>query len=154
MKPEKMISRKRVDIVSIRMIKEASVLYSGRRITKAEEAVGLLRDFIGDADRELFVALYLNNRKEPNAIHIVSIGTINASLVHPREVFKAALLSNASTVLLAHNHPSGGVSPSEEDRKLTKRLVEAGLLIGMEIIDHIILGEEGRYYSFKEQGEL
>lgn len=151
MKP---IVRKRVDVVTIKMVKESSVLYSGRKITSAAEATSLLRVFVGDIDREQFVALYLNTRKEPNAIHTVSIGTLNGSLVHPREVFKAAILSNASCIIIAHNHPSGGVSPSDEDKALTKRLVEAGKIFGLEIIDHIILGDGDQYFSIKEQGMI
>lgn len=146
--------KKRVNVVTVRMVKEAVLEYSGKKITDPSEGVQLLQMFFGDIDREMFVAAYLNNKKEINAIHTVSIGTVNASLVHPREVFKAAILSNASSVLVAHNHPSGSITPSQEDKDLTKRLAEAGRIVGIELIDHLILGDSGRYFSFKKEGLL
>jgi DNA repair protein RadC len=87
------------------------------------------------------------------AYHEVSRGTLDATLVHPREVFKAALLSNAASIILTHNHPSGDPTPSPDDHQLTRRLVDAGRLIGVEVLDHIIVGD-GRYFSFREGGRL
>lgn len=143
---------KRVDIVSLKMVKDNSVLYQGRRISGPDDAAELLRDFLKDSDRERFIVAFLNTKKEPNAIHTVSIGTVNSSLCHPREVFKAAILSNASSMILSHNHPSSDTTPSEEDKKITERLVEVGRIIGIEVIDHIIIGQDDEYYSFKEEG--
>lgn len=149
------IPAKRVDIVSLKMVREGSVLYKNRKVGSPDDAVALIQDFLEDADREKFVVAYLNNRHEPTAIHTVSIGTLSSSLVHPREVMKAAILSNAKAMLLSHNHPSGwDVNPSNEDINITKRLVEAGKIIGIEILDHVIIGENGKYYSFKEEGRL
>ena len=149
------IPAKRVDIVSIKMVREGSVLYKNRKVSSPNDAVELIRDFLEDVDREKFVVAYLNNKNEPTAIHTVSIGTLNSSLVHPREVMKAAILSNANAILLSHNHPSGwDVNPSDDDINITKRLVEAGKILGIEILDHIIIGENGKYYSFKEEGRL
>lgn len=145
---------KRVDIVTIKMIKESSILYPERKVGSPSDAASLIKPFLAESDREKFVAVYLNTKNEPTAIHTVSIGTLNASLVHPREVFKGAILSNASSLLLAHNHPSGDTKPSIEDRKITERLVEAAKILGLEIIDHIIVGEGDRFFSFKEQGML
>lgn len=150
----KKVEQRRIDVVTVRMVKESMLDYTGKRISHPRDCVSLLQVFFGDIDREQFVALYLNTKKEPHAIHTVSIGTVSASLVHPREVFKAAILSNASSVIVAHNHPSGGTDPSQEDRELTKRLIEAGNILGIEILDHIILGHGGKYYSFKEQKEM
>ena len=87
------------------------------------------------------------------AYHEVSRGTLDATLVHPREVFKAALLANAAAIVLCHNHPSGESTPSRDDLQLTRRLVEAGTLLGVEVLDHIIVGD-ARYYSFKQSGCL
>jgi len=144
---------KRVNIVSLKMVKESSVLYQQRRVVSPSDAAELVREFLEDSDREKFVVAYLNTKNEPTAIHTVSIGTVNSSLVHPREVMKGAILSNATSIILSHNHPSGSnVKPSDEDVKITKRLVEAGKLIGIEIIDHVIIGHDGRYFSFKEEG--
>jgi DNA repair protein RadC len=88
---------------------------------------------------EHFVALHLNVKNQITGYHVVSHGTVSASLVHPREVFKAALLSNASCIVIAHNHPAGSTEPSSEDLVTTKQLVFAGRLIGVEILDHLIV---------------
>lgn len=119
---------KRVDIVSLKMIKESSILYEKRAVISPKDASELVREFLEDSDREKFVVAYLNTKNEPTAIHTVSIGTVNSSLVHPREVMKGAILSNASSIILSHNHPSNNVKPSEEDIRITKRLVEVGKL--------------------------
>lgn len=102
-------------------------------------------------DREHFVALFLNARSSVIAIDLISVGTVSASLVHPREVFKGAILFNACAVIVAHNHPSGDTSPSPEDREATRRLQKAGELLGIALLDHIIVGPNS-HFSFKEGG--
>jgi DNA repair protein RadC len=92
---------------------------------------------------EHFVALHLNARNQVSGYHVVSHGTVSASLVHPREVFKAALLSNAYCIVVAHNHPAGSTEPSREDLDTTKQLVAAGSLIGVSILDHLIVTYKG-----------
>ena len=144
---------KRVSIVSLKMVRESSVLYPARRISSPEDAAGLLEKFIGDSDREHTVAVYLNIKNEPVAIHTVSVGTLSSSLIHPRELFKGALLANAAAVVLGHNHPSGNSEPSKEDEDVTKRLAEAGELLGIKLLDHIIIGD-GRFVSLKAKGLL
>ena len=104
---------------------------------------------LADLDREVFVAVTLNQK---NRI-IGSMGTLTASLVHPREAFKAAIYDNAAAIAFVHNHPSGGVSASRQDRELTERLTEAAKLLGIRLLDHIIVGAEG-YWSFQEKGWL
>jgi DNA repair protein RadC len=103
--------------------------------------------------KEHFVVLYLNTRNQLLHREFVSIGTLNASLVHPREVFLPAIQHTAAAVVLVHNHPSGDPSPSAEDRELTDRLAEAGKLIGVEVLDHVIVAES-RHFSFQEDGGL
>jgi DNA repair protein RadC len=103
--------------------------------------------------KEHFVVLYLNTRNQLVHKEAVSIWTLNASLVHPREVFEPALRHSAAGVILAHNHPSGDPSPSEEDRDLTRRLAEAGRLLGIDVLDHVVVAD-GRHYSFQENGAL
>ena len=93
--------------------------------------------------------LFLNPKHAVLGMETVSIGTLSSSLVHPREVFKQAIKRSASAVILAHNHPSGNCEPSKEDLQVTKRLKDAGELVGIEVIDHLIIGED-RYYSFCE----
>ncbi len=100
-------------------------------------------------DREHFMVMLLNQKNALISIETVSIGTLNSSLVHPREVFKQAIKRSASAVILVHNHPSGVCEPSEQDRLVTQRLKEVGEIVGIDMIDHIIIGED-TYYSFRE----
>ena len=104
-------------------------------------------------DRECFVGIYLNTRGQVLATELISMGTLSASLVHPREVFKVALLMNAAAIIVAHNHPSGGTMPSSEDKDATRRLCRAGELLGVPVMDHLIVAKDG-HYSFKENGAL
>lgn len=144
---------KRVDIVQVKMVKERSVLYSARRIQSISDADELVRQFLDGLDREAMIVVALNTKSEPTCLQVVSIGSLSASIVHPREVFKVAILSNAYSILLAHNHPSGDTTPSQEDIKLTKRIKNASDIMGVSLLDHLIIGSDG-YYSFKENGEL
>ena len=107
----------------------------------------MLHLLIGDADREYFAALLLNGRHKLTHAHLVSCGTLQSSLVHPREVFKAAVLGNAATIIVGHNHPTGEVQPSEEDRAVETRLKSAGELMGIQVLDSVIVGPTGRYYA-------
>jgi DNA repair protein RadC len=112
----------------------------------------LLRGRISNLDRENFVVVLLNTKNEVTDTPLVSVGTLSASLVHPREVFKPAIRASAASVILAHNHPSGEVEPSREDREVTKRLKESAKILGIEVLDHVIVGDG--YYSMKEHGML
>ena len=104
-------------------------------------------------DREHFLMLPLDGKNRVLGFEVVSVGTLSASLVHPREVFKAAILANAAAIVVAHNHPSGDPTPSAEDRAITQRLKQAGELLGVRVLDHVVLGAD-RYYSFVDAGEL
>ena len=104
------------------------------------------------SDREMFVVLHLDVRNRVVAHEITSIGSQTASLVHPREVFKSAILKGACSIILSHNHPSGDPSPSKDDIDLTHRLVEAGRLMGIDVLDHIIVAPPDRNLSMKETG--
>lgn len=146
---------KRVNIVSIKLVKETSFLYAQRKISSPSDAADIVKNFLEDSDREKFLVVCLNTKNEPTCFNIVSIGTLNSSLVHPREVFKTAILSNSNSIILVHNHPSGGdPDPSREDGEVTQRLLEAGKILGIEVIDHIIIGSNSRFMSFKEKGLL
>lgn len=103
-----------------------------------------------DHKKEHFVIFYLNSRNQEIKREIISIGTLNASLVHPREVFEPAVRNLAAQIILAHNHPSGDPEPSEDDLEITKRLVESGKILGIEVLDHIIIAKTG-FVSFKEK---
>ncbi len=136
----------RIKLVTIGLVKDAPE--SPYSITSPEVALKSL-DHIRHADREHFVCLHLNSRNQINAVETVSVGTLNASLVHPREVFKAAILNNAASVIIAHNHPSNDVTPSREDIELTRRMVQAGEIIGIEILDHMIVSPDS-FISMKQ----
>ena len=106
-----------------------------------------------DRPQEIFLTITLNGAQEVQGIRPVTVGLLNRTLVHPREVFAPALEDRAASVILAHTHPSGSLEPSREDRAATTRLVQAGKLLGIEVLDHLILSGTG-YYSFRENGEV
>jgi len=103
-----------------------------------------------DRDREAFIVLLLNVKNRLIAEEIVSVGILDGSLIHPREVFKAAVAGSAASIVIAHNHPSGDPSPSQSDREVTKRLRDAGTLLGIPMVDHVIIAPEGTFFSFRE----
>lgn len=104
-------------------------------------------------DTESFIVVTLNGAHEVIKVREISKGILNRAIIHPREVFRPALLDNCASIVVAHNHPSGNLQPSKEDKDITFRLKEAGELLGIEVLDHIIIGSTG-YYSFLEDGEL
>ena len=122
---------------------------SSPTISNAKDAVAQLTD-LRDLKKEHFVVLYLNARHQLVHKETVSIGTLNANLVHPREVFEPAIKHSAANIIVAHNHPSGDSKPSEDDLEITKRLTEAGKIMGIEIADHIIVAKNS-HLSFKEE---
>ena len=105
-------------------------------------------------DREHFVIILLNQKNHVIGVSTISIGSLTASIVHPREVYKSAILSNAASIICGHNHPSTDCQPSREDRSITTRLVEAGKLLGISVLDHVIIGGEGKYFSFVDENLL
>jgi DNA repair protein RadC len=118
-----------------------------------EAVVKAIRSSIKDKAKEHFKLILLNPRNKIIGISTISMGTLNASLVHPREVFKDAITHSAASVVLAHNHPSGDPDPSEDDIKITKKLVDSGKLLGIEVLDHIVICKNN-FCSFKERGLL
>jgi DNA repair protein RadC len=105
---------------------------------------------IVDQDKEHFWAIGLDTKLKVKYIEVVTMGTLDASLVHPREVFRFAIMNGVASLIIGHNHPSGDVSPSSEDRSVTKRLAEAGRLLGIPLHDHLIIGEGEEFYSFAQ----
>ena len=101
---------------------------------------------------EVFGILNLNTKNKIAGAHIVSRGSLNTTLIHPRETFRQAILNNSASIILFHNHPSGDPTPSREDLDVTKRLVEAGRIIGIEVLDHVVIGDGGKYVRFREKG--
>ena len=124
-----------------------------KSITNPEDAVKLVKNRLKGKKKEYFLAILLDSRNQPVNIAQISIGSLNVSIVHPREVFKFALNENASALFLIHNHPSGILKPSEDDLKITERLRSAGELMGIRIIDHVIIADKD-YYSFSQHNLL
>lgn len=114
-------------------------------------AVAFAQELLSCKDRECFVAMHLDSRHRVVSAEVVSVGTLGSSLVHPREVFKGAILANAAAIICAHNHPSGDVSPSQEDRALLKRLREAGQLLGVPLLDFLIVSDVA-HWSASDHG--
>lgn len=123
------------------------------RISSPTDALQVLARY-RKAKQEQFICLSLNGNHVVEAVRIVSIGLVNRTVVHPREVFADPIVDRAAAVLLAHNHPSGNIEPSSEDREVTRRMKEAGNILGIPVLDHIILGKGDSYFSFLESGEL
>jgi DNA repair protein RadC len=145
----------RIPVVKVQLVRESSYLYPSAVIHDPEDAAGILRDYLKDADREYFVVLLLNTKHKVIGVNTVSMGSLSASVVHPRETFKAAILANASSIIIGHNHPSGDPMPSREDLAVTKRLAKAGKVLDIPVLDHIVIGmESGRFVSLKSIGEI
>ncbi len=144
-----------VPIYRVQLVREGEQpLPERRQIYKPQDAARLFADFLKDRDREHFIVLMLDTKNRVIGLNVVSIGILDSALVTPREVFKPAILTNSAAVILGHNHPSGDATPSPEDKKVTKRLYDAGQLLHIEVLDHLIVGENGAFQSLKELGVL
>jgi len=128
----------------------------GHPVRSAEDLERVARGIFADldADKEHFVLLVMNNKNRINGYKVIATGSLTATLVHPREVYTAALNLTAAAVAFVHNHPSGDPAPSQEDIEITRRLKEVGDLFGIRVLDHLILGEPGRYFGFNDRGLL
>jgi DNA repair protein RadC len=139
----------------IELVREPGVKLAERpRLTDPASCVPVLAQYIGDADREVFVVAMLTIRHRLLGLHTVCVGCLTSTLVHPREVFKPAILAGSAAIVVAHNHPSGDPEPSADDIALTRRLAAAGQLLGIEILDHLVLGEGGHFVSLRHRGAL
>ncbi len=127
-------------------------LQPGQRYTAPQQVYDCFK-FLMEETKEMFMCLHLDGKNRIIAVDLVSIGSLNQSIVHPREVYKTALLSNAAALILIHQHPTGDPTPSSEDIAITRRLKEAGDILGLKVLDHIIIGD-GEYLSFVERGLL
>ncbi|MBT2710522.1 DNA repair protein RadC [Pseudomonas sp. ISL-84] len=123
-------------------------------VRSPEDGAKAAAKFIGDEDREVFFVMCLNTKNRIIAVHRCHVGSLNASIVSPREVFKSAILNNSSSIIVSHQHPSGDVQPSREDIEVTKRLAESGSILGIEVLDHLIVNDKDDYYSMKEKGYM
>jgi len=146
-----------VTTYNLRLVKEKTINYEiglNEKITGSDKVHGIMTEGLEIHLQliEYFYVLTLDTKNKITGIFEVSRGTLNASIVHPRDVFQRAILQNANCIMLVHNHPSGDTTPSREDLSVTKRLEEAGNLLGIKVLDHIIIGDEYKYLSFKQEG--
>lgn len=130
-----------------------STYYASGPLSTSCAVVGAVRPFFDELDREVFGVVLLNGKNEALGFHVVSVGTLTASLVHPREVFKPLILANAAACILIHNHPSGVATPSAEDFAITERLCRVAADLGVRVLDHVVVGDV-THYSFADEGSL
>src|SRR5699024_4329682 len=123
-------------------------------IRSPEDGAKIASRFIGRDDREVFFVMCLNTKNNVIAVHRCHVGSLNSSLVHPRKVFKSAILNNASSVIVAHQNPSDYITPSMEDINVKKRLFEAGKLLGIEVLDNLVVNSDNSFTSLKEKGYI
>lgn len=143
----------KLEQVAIRMV-EQPPLYSNEPMNNPDAAIRVMNEFLSQMDRELFCIVNLQADLTPINMNIVSVGSLNEALINPREIFKSAILSSAHSMMLIHNHPSGNLTPSTSDIQTTARMQELGELMGISLVDHIITGRNGNYYSFRDKGEF
>lgn len=139
--------------IPIATLKEEYKTYETRPNMSSPEKVYEVLKPLFPTDKEVFFLLSLNTKNGITAIRTISMGSLNANIVHPREVFRAAIFDGAAHIIVAHNHPSGDPTPSREDIEITKKLVETGNIIGIAVLDHVIIGD-GRHFSLKEAGHI
>jgi len=143
-----------ISFLNLRVIKENSGRYDvNKKIQSPEDVFEVVQKVIKASEypEENLWMITLNTKNNITGIFTVSTGSLNTSIVHPREVFKRAMLQNAASIIICHNHPSGDATPSAEDVSITKRIYDAGKILGIELLDHIIIGDN-KYTSLKERG--
>ena len=139
-----------VPLVKLHMVKERFLPYGSERLYTPQRVVAMVNRIVEGADREYLLVVSLNEVKEPVGVEVVAIGSMNKAYVDAREVFKHSILTGAMGLILVHNHPSGHIKPSESDWITTQKLRQAGALLGIEVCDHIIMGDDGKYTSMQE----
>jgi DNA repair protein RadC len=145
----------RISRYRLLLVKDGSVPTTwDRHVRQPRDVADFMAPLAAGLDREYFWSLALDGKNRASSLHVVSIGSLTAALVHPREVFVAAILAKAASIVLVHNHPSGDPSPSSEDINLSRRLCEVGDLVGIKVLDHVVLGERGSFRSLADEGHL
>lgn len=140
-----------LDVVSVRLVRDAPI-YSDRKITNPEDALAVVGEFLCEMDREMVCIINLKADGTPINCNFVSMGAVNQAMAEPREIFKSAILSNAASMIMVHNHPSENLQPSQNDTMITDRILKLSHWMGIPLIDHVIVGGDNtRYFSFKEK---
>ena len=140
-----------IPVVRIQMVREHNIKVDAKKISSPFDAAAVFAALMAGIDRECVYLLCLNSKNVVVSANLVSMGDLTSSIVNPREIFKAAVLSNAASIILGHNHPSGDPTPSPEDVSITKRIAECGRFMEIELFDHIVIGD-GTHVSLKERG--
>jgi DNA repair protein RadC len=142
----------RIPVVQLALAKKVCLRTLGQRLTSGDSVARFVLEHYGCAPQEHFLALFLSNRSEVLALHEVSLGGLAATMVDPRVVFSGALLAGAAAMIMIHNHPSGDPEPSELDIALTKQIVGGARLLGINVLDHVIIGRGGKWLSMLQSG--
>lgn len=141
-----------LEVVSVRLVKDAPII-SERKIASPQDAVEVLGDTLCEFDREAVCVINLRSDGTPINVNFASIGSLSQSIACPREIFKSSILSNAASMILVHNHPSGNLSPSREDCILTDTMIRLCHMMGIPLLDHVIVGgDNSSYFSFRDKG--
>ena len=144
-----------IPVFKVTLVREGKMPWGETRMRNSQMVSALLHKYLDGVDREHLCVVLLNQKNEITGISTISIGSLTASVAHPREIYKIAILANCASIILAHNHPSGDPLPSQEDRALTARLKECGKLLGIPLVDSIIIGDGNeRYFSFADENML
>ena len=149
--------KKKIESVRVKLVRESIEWYGNNVVRSPQDGAEIANSYLDGADRENFIVLGLDTKNKVNFIETVSIGTVNGAMVHPREVFKSLVTGNATSFIVAHNHPTGDVAPSQEDIQVTKRLKQAGELMGITMLDSLIVtgdASNSNHISLKEKGYL
>jgi DNA repair protein RadC len=149
--------KKKIESVRVKLVRESIEWYENNIVKSPESCAKIINQYLEGSDREQFIVLGLDTKNKVNFIETVSIGTVNSSIVHPREVFKSLVVGNATSFIVAHNHPSGDCAPSQEDIRVTERLKQVGELVGIQLLDSLIVPGDiasNSYLSLKEKGYL
>lgn len=150
----------KINMYTVKLVKSGVLELEGgveSKIRSPRDAAMVLKNYLDGVDREHFVVIMVNSKNRIIGVNTAHIGSLSSAIVHPREVFKPAIIANSAGIIVGHNHPSGNPTPSREDLNVTARLVEAGKILGIEVIDHIIIGDfDGSfaYVSLKEKGVI
>ena len=137
------------------LVKDGSITTTwDRQVRRSRDVVDLMVPVLADLDREAFWVILLDTKNRATGLNLVSLGSLSATLVHPREVFKPLIVGNAAAGILVHNHPSGDPTPSGEDIALSRRLCEVGDLMGIRVLDHVVVGDGGAFRSLADDGLL
>lgn len=150
---EKKQRMKRLNVVSLKMVKEGTFPYRTNVIRSPKDVFDLASEFIGYCDREHAILICLSTKNTVLALETVAIGSLSAALMHPREIFKTAIVCNSASIILAHSHPSFDPTPSFEDLQITQKIKECGELLSIALLDHVIVGGDN-HHSMKEHGQI